>query len=351
MAIKVGGTEVINDSRNLVNVTSINGTAVTAITSQTDENFTTADHAKLDAIEASADVTDTANVVAALTAGTGITIANDGTIAAGPIALTTVQTAANQTAHLALTTQEGDIVVRSDENKSYVRNSGTAGDMTDFTVLATPTDAVTSVNGATGVVSLAMADISDTTFTSLASGEFLKYNGSAWVNDSVPTINTLGDIGNVTISSIASGEVIKWNGSAFINNTLAEANIVGTAGGTMTGDLTLNGSIVKSTANAVAGSSSSTAIDFTESNFHVLTLSSNTTLSFSNLANAVSSSGSIVIKQDGTGGRSFTLPSEAKTPVNGATIVQSTGANEVSVLSYLVVSSSEVLVNYIGDFA
>jgi len=40
------------------------------------------DGTKLDGIEASADVTDTANVVAALTAGTNITIANDGTITA-----------------------------------------------------------------------------------------------------------------------------------------------------------------------------------------------------------------------------------------------------------------------------
>ena len=42
--------------------------------------FSTADHDKLDAIEAGADVTDTTNVVAALTAGDNITIASDGTI-------------------------------------------------------------------------------------------------------------------------------------------------------------------------------------------------------------------------------------------------------------------------------
>ena len=47
----------------------------------TDSNvFTDADHSKLNAIEASADVTDTANVVAALTAGTNVTIAANGTI-------------------------------------------------------------------------------------------------------------------------------------------------------------------------------------------------------------------------------------------------------------------------------
>ncbi|MDA9111980.1 tail fiber domain-containing protein [bacterium] len=70
------------------------------------------------------------------------------------LALTTVQEASNEVAHLALTTQEGDAVVRSDENKSYIHNGGTAGTMADFTLLATPTDAVLSVNGATGVVTV-----------------------------------------------------------------------------------------------------------------------------------------------------------------------------------------------------
>ena len=46
----------------------------------TTNDFTNADHTKLDGIETGADVTDTDNVVAALTAGNNITIAGDGTI-------------------------------------------------------------------------------------------------------------------------------------------------------------------------------------------------------------------------------------------------------------------------------
>jgi len=46
----------------------------------TTNDFTNADHSKLNAIEASADVTDTANVVSSLTAGTNVAIAADGTI-------------------------------------------------------------------------------------------------------------------------------------------------------------------------------------------------------------------------------------------------------------------------------
>jgi hypothetical protein len=88
------------------------------------------------------------------TAGTGITLSGT-EFSAAPLALTTVQTAANQSAHLALTTEEGDVVVRSDENKSYVHNGGTAGTMGDFTLLATPTDAVLSVNSQTGAITAA----------------------------------------------------------------------------------------------------------------------------------------------------------------------------------------------------
>ena len=78
-----------------------------------------------------------------------------------PVAMTTVQVAASQVAMLALTTEEGDVVVRSDENKSYMHNGGSAGDMTDFTELSTPTDSVLSVNGDTGTVILNQDDIGD----------------------------------------------------------------------------------------------------------------------------------------------------------------------------------------------
>lgn len=75
------------------------------------------------------------------------------------IAISEVFTVASQAAQLALSTQTGDIVIRTDLSKSYVRNSGTAGTMADYTELATPTDAVTSVNGQTGLVVLGKADV------------------------------------------------------------------------------------------------------------------------------------------------------------------------------------------------
>ena len=75
------------------------------------------------------------------------------------VALTQVFSVSSQAAQLALVTEEGDMAIRTDESKTYVRNSGTTGTMSDWTVLATPMDAVTSVNGQTGVVVLGRGDV------------------------------------------------------------------------------------------------------------------------------------------------------------------------------------------------
>ena len=49
--------------------------------------------------------------------------------------------------------------------------------------------------------------------------------GNYWYGYGGGVVNAVSDIGDVTISSIASGEILKWNGSAWINQTLAEADI------------------------------------------------------------------------------------------------------------------------------
>tara|TARA_B100000212_G_scaffold1390_1_gene989 strand:+ start:712 stop:2238 length:1527 start_codon:yes stop_codon:yes gene_type:complete len=114
------------------------------------------------------------------------------------------------------------------------------------------------------------------------------------------------------------------------------------AGGTLTGGL-------RQDVDTVAGGGSTVNIDLSAANNFKVNMTADTTFTFSN--KDAGRFGNIVFVQDGTGGHDFTLPSECKTPVNGATIVQSTGANEVSVLGYFVLDSSNILVNYIGDFA
>jgi hypothetical protein len=67
--------------------------------------------------------------------------------------------AANQAAMLGAAGQKGDWVIRSDENKVYVITGSDPTQIGSWTALAYPADAVVSVNGETGVVSLSAADV------------------------------------------------------------------------------------------------------------------------------------------------------------------------------------------------
>ena len=160
--------------------TGISVTGNIAVTGTVDGRDVAADGTKLNTVETNADVTDSTNVVAALTAGTGVTISSGGTIAVGPVALTTVQVKGSQVDQLAATTQEGDVIVRSDEKKSYMHNGGSAGTMADFYELQTPDNPVLSVNGQTGAITAAQiktayegetSAFTDAQFTKLANIE------------------------------------------------------------------------------------------------------------------------------------------------------------------------------------
>lgn len=65
--------------------------------------------------------------------------------------------------------------------------------------------------------------------------------------------HTLDSLSNVTITSNSSGEILKWNGSAWINNTLTEAGIAA-AGDTvnLTGNQTVSGT--KTFSSTISGS-------------------------------------------------------------------------------------------------
>ena len=80
VAALTAGTNITIAADGTIASTDTNTTYTVQDGQLSQNNFTDADHTKLNAIEASADVTDTANVVAALTAGTNVAIASNGTI-------------------------------------------------------------------------------------------------------------------------------------------------------------------------------------------------------------------------------------------------------------------------------
>ncbi len=76
-----------------------------------------------------------------------------------PLAITSTFVVNSQAAQLALDAQEGDVAVRTDLSKNYIKNAGTTGTMADWTELLTPAAPVQSVNGKTGNVVLNAADV------------------------------------------------------------------------------------------------------------------------------------------------------------------------------------------------
>jgi hypothetical protein len=81
------------------------------------------------------------------------------------VAITDTYEASSQSAMLALTAQKGDICIRSDLNKSFVLQTAPASTLANWKELKTPTDAVLSVNGQTGAVTLDAADVGAATST------------------------------------------------------------------------------------------------------------------------------------------------------------------------------------------
>ena len=78
-----------------------------------------------------------------------------------PLAVIDTFVVSTQVAQLALTAQKGDIAVRTDLNRTFINITGNNTAMSDWQELATPTDAVSSVNGKTGTVVLTTNDIAE----------------------------------------------------------------------------------------------------------------------------------------------------------------------------------------------
>lgn len=110
-----------------------------------------------------------------------------------PIAITSVTVVASETDQLALVAEEGDVAVRSDIGQSFVKNSGTTGTITDWTELQTPTDAVLSVNGYTGTITLTTSD--------LAEGTNLYYTDTRVSANSAVALNTAKVTESTTVTS------------------------------------------------------------------------------------------------------------------------------------------------------
>ena len=94
--------------------------------------------------------------------------------------------------------------------------------------------AVDSVNGLTGVVVLALDNLSDVNAGSPISGQFLQWNGSAWVPSTVApggvtsvngdagpaVVLNLDNINDVNASSPSTNDILQFNGTNWVAATI-----------------------------------------------------------------------------------------------------------------------------------
>ena len=152
-----------------------------------------------------------------------VTLGDDGKIPAAQlpaIAITDTFAAASQAAMLALAAQKGDIAIRSDLNKSLVLAADDPSVLANWKELLTPTDAVLSVAGRTGAVTLSAGDVSglaasattDTTNAgNIASGTL----SNSRLSGVALTANNLSDLASAGTARTNLGVAIGTNVQAY----------------------------------------------------------------------------------------------------------------------------------------
>lgn len=130
------------------------------------------------------------------------------------IAITDVQTSTTMAAFLTIYSgnpsvmQKGDVLILTDDKKTYIHNGGDDGTAADFTLLETPTDVVTSVAGKTGVVTLEKGDVGlsnvpnvdATNPVNIQTGPSYRFVTDTEKSTWSGKVSTLGDLG-ITVSA------------------------------------------------------------------------------------------------------------------------------------------------------
>ncbi len=137
----IDGTPIGANSASTGAFTTVGATGNITVGGTVDGRDVAADGTKLDGIEASADVTDTANVVSSLTAGSNITIASDGTISG-----------AAQYTHPTFNGDDIDILISPLSGASVIS-------ALDFNVSTDTNGHVTDANGTVATRNLTLANL------------------------------------------------------------------------------------------------------------------------------------------------------------------------------------------------
>lgn len=193
----------------------------TAYENNADTNaYTDAEKTKLAGAEVKSDK-DSANGYAGLDASSKIN-----PLHLPALAISETFVVATEIAQLALTVQEGDVAVRTDENKSYIALNATNATMADWQELLTPADVVQSVYGRTGVVTAQSGDYNAGQVPEVADKRYMT-DAQETKLDSVETSADVTDAENVgSVNAGATSKVTPLDADSFPIVDSAAANVI-----------------------------------------------------------------------------------------------------------------------------
>ncbi len=153
-------------------------------------------------------------------AATVATLGEDGKIPLAQlpaIAITDVFEVSSQGGMLALDAERGDIAIRSDLNKTFVLGGEPAATLANWKELKTPTDAVLSVAGRTGAVTLSKSDVGLNDVPNVDATARANHTGTQ-------AAATVTGLGNVAPLNAGTGLAIN---AGSLQTDLGQANIAG----------------------------------------------------------------------------------------------------------------------------
>jgi len=268
----------------------------TAVEAASDSNvFTDADHSKLNAIEASADVTDATNVTAAgaLMDSEVTNLAEVKAFAASDYATAAQGTLATNALPKAGGTMTGDLILG--DNVKLEVGSATGGDLQIY------------------------HDGGDSYITDAGTGALYIASNEIKLTNAVASENVLVGVEDGTVR-------LYHNNINKLETTANGVTVTGTAVATTDTDATNTGSVT---------------LDFAANQNFVLTLTGNVTLANPS-TEQVGQSGFITFIQDGTGSRTVSLGTDYET-AGGAGLTLTSTASATDIVPYVVVASGRIL--------
>lgn len=200
--------------------------------------------------------------------GTTVASLSDGKIPTNQlpaIAITDAFVVNSQSAMLALTAETGDIAIRTDLNKSFILSTNSPSTLSDWKELLTPTDAVLSVDGRTGAVSL--SDLYDPlgTASSLVTAHGTTTTSVHGIVDTANLVTLAGTqtLTNKTISAANLGTpsfISLNNASGTIANSVTSGTSTSTANTLVLRDGNSNFAAGTITANLIGNALTATAL-------------------------------------------------------------------------------------------